>query len=54
MEGFHLFRLQEEPDLIAYIVSNMQPGAPLKEMDPGPERERLKKLGAILKLEISG
>jgi hypothetical protein len=41
MEGFHLCRTHEELDLIAYVLSNWQPGINLKEMKPGPKREWL-------------
>ena len=39
MEGFHLYRPQEELDLIAFGISNWQPSINLKEMEPDPERE---------------
>ncbi len=40
-EVFHLCRPQEELDLIAYGISNWKLGINLKEMEPGPERDRL-------------
>jgi hypothetical protein len=54
MEVFHLCRFQGELDLIAYAISNWQLGINLKEMEPGPERDRLTKFWCNINLETSG
>ncbi len=49
-EGFYLCRPQRELDLIAYVLMNWQTGVSLKEIEPGPEKDRLTKFWCKYKL----